>query len=110
MLRKLRSSRLRDAFAYLRGGDPRDEWEFCVGTRPCRFVNGWRSGAALLVDRVKVARCDKRISVRGDKPLVTAEVKDDAGVVRRVDVFVRAVSGVTIHVRIDGAPIQKDFI
>jgi hypothetical protein len=110
MIRKRQGSRLRDIFSYMRGGDPRDEWEFRVGAATCRFVNGWRSGAALFIDGVEVARTDKLISVRADKPVVTAEVTTGVGTTSRVDIYVRAISSVTIHVRVNDVPIQDGFV
>jgi len=110
MLRKIRSSRLREVVSYMLGGDPRDEWEFEVGTKLCRFLNGWRSGAKLMVDGLEVARNDQPISVGGQEPFISAEVRD--GNVRpwRVDVYVRAIFGVKIHVRIDGRPLNDGFL
>lgn len=110
MLQKLQSSRLRDLFSYFRGGDPRDEWVFEIGERSCHFVNGWRSGAALIVDGAVVARSEQRIAVRGEKPVMAAEVKTNAGAVRRIEIYVRAVTGVTIHVRVDGVPLREGFL
>ena len=94
----------------MRGGDPRDEWEFEVGKKPCRVVNGWRFGSALIVDGVEVVRTDQLYSVRGEKPLLTAEVRDEADSAKRVDIYARAIFGVTIHVRIDGVPVQEGFV
>jgi hypothetical protein len=110
MLSRIRKSNLRQVLSFMRGGDPRDEWEFEVGNRPCRFVNGWRSGAVLFVNGVGIARNNQLITVRGKHPFVTAEVGDASDRPRRVDVYVRAIFRVTIHVRIDGIPLRKGFV
>lgn len=110
MLRKIKRSRLREVFSYIRGGDPLDEWEFEIGIKPCRFVNGWRSGAALIVDGEEVARNNQLIAVWGRKPLVTAELKDSDDRQRQVDVYIRAIFGVKIHVRLDDIPVNSGFL
>jgi len=94
----------------MRGGDPRDEWEFQIDKKECRVVNGWRSGAALFVDGVEVVRNTQLFSIRGNKPLLTTEVEGEATATKRVEIYVRAISGVTIHVRIDGYPLQEGFV
>ena len=110
MIRKLKSLNLLEILAYFVGRDPVDEWEFQVGSHTCRVVNGYRSGASLLVDGERVARTNQKFALRLGKPALTAEVAEDGAAPRRVDIYVRAFSSVKIQVRIDGDAIQNDFV
>ena len=110
MVRKLRSSRLSEWFRYAVGGDPRDEWEFTVAGKHCLVVNGWRSGIALFVEGTEVARYLKLYSIRGEKPLISSDIVDGSGGTARVDVYVRAITGVTMQVRVNDVPLQDAFI
>ena len=78
--------------------------------RGCCVVNGWRGGIALFVDGAEVARYLKQYSVRGSEPLISVDVADSSGGTARVGVYVRAVASVTIQVRVNGIPLQDEFI
>jgi hypothetical protein len=68
-------------------------------------VNGWRSGAALLVNGAEVVRNNQLFSVRGQLPVISTTVES-----KRVDIHVKALTRVTIQVRVGGVPIHDGFI
>lgn len=110
MIKKTKSSSFRQLFSYIVGGDPVDEWEFHVESHACRVVNGWRSGAALFVDGNRKVWNEEMFAVRGEKPMLTADIETAHSGSRRIDVYVRAIVGVKIQVRVDGVPIIQEFI
>jgi hypothetical protein len=94
----------------IKGGDPRDVWEITDGALIAKVVNGWQSGARLLVDLEAHASNTDKIAVNGDKVLLDATVTDRAGKPRHVQVFMRAWLKVRIRVSVDGVFLRDDFV
>lgn len=108
-MKRIRSASRGESLRYMIGGNPSDIWEFDVGRCRCKVVNEWRKGAKLFVNDAVVDSNAKTFAVTGSKPLLSAVI-EDAGVLRKVEVFVRAILRVKIRVDIDGVPIVGEFI
>ena len=109
MIEKTKSSSLLNFFGYLIGNDPQDEWNFEIRGVPCRFLNGWRSGASLYINGEEKDKTGKLFSVDGKKPLLSGKIKDSEGIESTVSVHVKAVTEIKIQVRLDNEPIHEGF-
>lgn len=63
-----------------------------------------------MVNGVIVASDNRLFEVSGKKPVLSARVADEVGVVRKIEVYVRAILSVKARVDVDGEPISNGFI
>ena len=95
---------------YAKGGDPRDVWEFTSGALTAKVINGWRSGARLLVDLETLSSNSDMLAVNGSNLLLAATVTDRMGQPREIKVFMRAWLHARIRVSVDGVFLTEKFV
>lgn len=112
MIRKTRAPAL--PAAYLRyvfqQADPQEDWQFEAAGLHGRVVNGWRSGLSLFVGEQLVGHTDRMIALGGADPFLVAEVTDEGGQKRRVEVFLRAIFTVKLRLVVDGQPLNRRYM